>query len=215
MRNTTIKRLFGAAFLGLALVSTSEASILFTSGDVFERNTPPSSVLIGEFEHNNRARIFFETTQKLTSRQMVDIMFDGVYSDNTDFPQGFIPRNTNVSSYYLMSDPLDNGPKNYSGSVTFTTAILGIIVNGNRLNNTQYLAAPGTAYPTEGRSAELNGNSDVIAYFSGANTVFIDWRTSGSQDAIRILTAVPEPGTTALLGLGFAGIAALRLRRRR
>lgn len=205
---------FAPAVLAFASFGPSaSAAILGVSGDVREV-TAPASVVEGNFEHDRRARIFFESTRVLGSRQNVDIATWGFYQNDDTFPQGFIPANTRVESYYLMADPVDNGPKNYTGSVTFDARILGIIVRSNRLDNTQYLGAPGTAYQSGGRQMDF-GQGDFLLLAPDMRTLVIDWTTNGGQDSIRILTATPEPGSMALLAIGFTAFGFIARRKAR
>lgn len=190
-----------------SFATEASAAILGTFGDVREVDAP-SSVLPGDFTNNRRARIFFESVQTLESRQAVDINTPGLYTSADTFPQGFVKKGVQVASYYLMSDP-GSGSHNYVGGVVFDQEILGIIVKSARLNNTQYLAAPGTLYPSTGRA--LDFPSDTLI-FNDLHTLVIDWRTSSAQDSIRILVATPEPGTMILMG---AALMVLPLVRRR
>ena len=49
---------------------------------------------------------------------------------------------------------------------------------------------------------------------SGSHALSFQWRSADSGDQIRVLTAVPEPSTYAMLAMGLAAIGLL-LRSRR
>jgi opacity protein-like surface antigen len=55
--------------------------------------------------------------------------------------------------------------------------------------------------------------SDTLSYTLGGNTLRLDWQVQATGDLVRVLTAVPEPGSLALLALGLLAMG-LKLGRR-
>jgi hypothetical protein len=117
---------------------------------------------------------------------------------------------TAVNSHMVFFDPVNSPATTLIGSVTFDSDILAIITSSGVLrasdallgnSNVNYLSAGN--YGLEGADA---------ASFAG-NQLFLDLRATTPGDHIRVLTAsaVPEPGTWAMMLLGFFGLgAALR-----
>lgn len=84
-----------------------------------------------------------------------------------------------------------------------SSASFGIDVDGDgRLNDYANRAAMGLEA------------TDILTYTLGGNTLRLDWRVQAAGDTMRVLTAVPEPGSLALLALGLLAIG-LKLRQRR
>jgi len=54
---------------------------------------------------------------------------------------------------------------------------------------------------------------DVLLWSGNSNTVYIDWTVLDPGDHIRVITAVPEPGTQAMLAAGLLATGWLSRRR--
>jgi hypothetical protein len=137
-----------------------------------------------------------------------------------------IASGTTVNSHLIILDPTDNninnggGGNNVSGTVSFNGVILGyIFAQGGNANArgganfiaTNYLGAPGTTYGA--LHSTLEGGIDAVS-FSGNTLTYSMQSGRDVGDYLRVITAVPEPGTWAMLLVGF-GMIGLSARRRR
>ena len=114
---------------------------------------------------------------------------------------GTLAAGTGVSSHYVFFDP--RGTLRAIGSVTFSHKILGILRTTGSIDATN-----GTfGLPTVGYvSVAATGleNSDLITSITnGGKTLNYNWNASNPGDHIRVLTAVPEPATWAMMIMGF------------
>jgi hypothetical protein len=185
--------------------------------------SPPASVQTGDYQNNNRIRLFIEQAPiRLPSRVRVDITTPGLYDDESELDtDSFIRKTTLVSSYLLHADPVNPGQDGrvYQGRVTFDFPILGVIVRRAHLRNTDdILGALGTLYPdpdpdiAPGTGLELDPNQDWVELID-QYTLRVHYRVHGQIDEVRVLEAVPEPVTALLLGAGLIALGAA-LRRR-
>ena len=125
---------------------------------------------------------------------------------------GTLAAGTGVASHYVFFDP--RGILRAVGSVTFSHKILGILRTTSSINATNSaFGIPGTQYVSV--SATGLETSDLITSISnGGKTLNYNWNASNPGDHIRVLTAVPEPATWAMMIMGFGLIGgALRSRK--
>lgn len=122
-----------------------------------------------------------------------------------------------LQAWSLFFDP--TRAVNLSGTITFDHAIAQVITTraGLRSSNATYgIDVDGDARLND--YANLAGmgleRTDSLSWISGAQTLSLQWRSNDGGDQIRVLTAVPEPATYALLALGL-GAMGLLLRSRR
>jgi hypothetical protein len=106
----------------------------------------------------------------------------------------------------------------FSGSITFDTDVLVVWTAQSSLQDTAAYGKAGVTYDYSNRFIgleQLDFNSSSLA---GPTLQIGGWRASNPGDYVRVfaVTAVPEPGTYAMLlaGLGVVGFVALRSRRR-
>jgi hypothetical protein len=180
----------------------------------------PPSVQLGALQSQTAAYLFQESTVTLGAALSVDIATPGLYNIGSPDNVGAIPAGTNVHSYMLHHESVDNKLSTVTVAGSFPNPILGIIVSDAFLDASDPILGnnPGTSYPTglEYRGLEIPYLllSDVV-FWSG-NQVFISVKTTTAAvlDQIRIITAVPEPSTICL-ALAAAPLALLLRKRRR
>jgi len=216
--------------LTLSVPAWGGSTVTSYSGNIGFINTPPSSLVPGAIENNLKALLFMEDSDlSFASAITVDATAPGVYKSKASLTPGSIAAGTLVSGAYIHADPVTSGTT-FTGSVTFNTDILGLIVTTNDLfASDSLLGVPGTNYgsSTTPRGLELSPTQDYFSISANLRTLTFTLKTWGYTDDIRILTAgtfagttgaqspVPEPGTLALIGLGMSLIAVGARRRRR
>lgn len=114
-----------------------------------------------------------------------------------------------VQSWFLMWDPATS--ERVQGSVTFDANILYLHDSKAELQLTDDFKKADVAYNYSRSSVGLEAGDRSNTSFSG-NTLQLRWTASNPGDHVRVMTAVPEPGTYALMAAGLAvlGFAARR-----
>jgi hypothetical protein len=218
--------------LTLSLPAWCGSTVTTYSGDIGFINTAPSSLVPGAVENNLKALLFMEDTDlSFDSAITVNATAPGLYKSKASLTPGSIAAGTLVSDTYIHADPVTSGTK-FTGSVTFDSNILGVIVTTNDLFATDaLLGVTGTNYGNvTPRGLELNPLQDYFSISTDLRTLTFTLTTWGWTDDIRVLTAgassgtsaaqpppasaTPEPGTLALIGLGL-GCVVIGARRRR
>lgn len=236
-----MRKISSAIALGLLLVAgTSQGTII--SGEVFDRDDPIKDAFdkggvfellelpfdppfgeeneVGEdtFQSPNLYGFDEEQNVEFTGGIEVDLLA-GESSGGTLTNDGSLE----IASHYIFFDPVDARIK---GEVTFDSDILALIWTKENLDGSDFLANTGVNYLSPNlRGFEPGFDSAVI---TGPRTVGVNFQASSPGDYFRVLTAfspgaeedpedegptaVPEPGTLGLLGLGFVGIIAARRR---
>lgn len=216
--------------LTLSLPGWSGSTVSSYSGDIGFIDHPPSSLVPGAVENNLRSFLFIEDDNLVFSSAITyNANAAGLYRSQSSLTPGSIAAGTPVSNTCIHADPVTPGTV-FSGAVTFTSDILGVITASNDLfKSDALLGSGGTNYGTSGpRGLELNPAQDYFSISSDLRTLSFNLRTWGFTDDIRVLTAgtvtgttgaqpapsaVPEPGTIVMLGLGL-GTVAIGARRR-
>jgi hypothetical protein len=106
------------------------------------------------------------------------------------------------------------GIVNATGSVTFSSTIVGVIFTPTNLDNSDVpCGSLGTVYPTTYPFRGLNSTPQSAFSINGNTLTFSLWaiQPTSQIDQIRVLTIAPTPGALALVGLG--GLLAARRRR--
>lgn len=181
--------------------ATSTPLPMISDGAFIKVDPVPDGLEVGRDGFNDpHVRGFDEQQNVLLSRRL---FLDGGTS---------IAAGTSVSSHYLVFDPVQ--PMSATGRVEFAGRVLGLGSSRGVLSRTDFLGAPGVAYhnPT---SRGIEAVTDW-ARFSGRSVDF-HFVTNSPGDSLRVFTAasaVPEPGSWAMLLTGF-GLVGHSLRRRR
>lgn len=114
-----------------------------------------------------------------------------------------------VKAWYIFFDPKCKA--RVDAEITFSSVITGLITS------TQGLLSSNPTYgiaSVDYESVKYTGlEKRDFASFSG-NTLTIHWKASDPGDHIRVLTAVPEPQTYALLLAGLGAMTLVARRRR-
>jgi hypothetical protein len=151
----------------------------------------------------------------------VDAVDPGQYDQTADLVNALIAAGTTVNSHYIHFDSPGSQVASVVGSVTFDQDILGVIAtevatdsDPGKLDESDFLGAP-TLYPdglvNRGLEFTSNGDGDRFTISADRRTVEFNLRISSPGDFFRVVTAVPAPGSAALLGLG--GLLTARRRR--
>jgi hypothetical protein len=191
------------------------ADLISTTGQIDVLSSPPASVQRGQLQSNTNIFAFNEQARlTLSTAVSVDITSPGTYTTVASLTPGTISAGTQVSSYFLHSDPVNNNAM-FDGSVTFSTPILGVIVLSGTLSSSDaQLGATGTTYPTNdsGRGLELTAGQDFVTLSSNLRTLTVHFFTHDNVDEVRIITAVPEPSSLVLAaGCGLLALAVARV----
>ena len=191
-----MKRGFGFwAFAGMALAAlatTASATIIGTGGQM-TKIAPPPSVLFDALE-SDTTMFAFDEQQNVTLAQplSVDITTPGTYDDSADLTPGTIPAGTAVSSHFVHADHVGTGVPRVTldGTVTTDKDILGIAILAKALNDSDYLGAPGTLYPTGefGPGFNLDNQDDFVIEQIDKRTVQIHSDVRIHADQVRIIT---------------------------
>jgi hypothetical protein len=194
---------------------------------------PPASTTNDDTTATDATGIVFAEKQKYTllANLTVDVIAPGTYDEPGDIPAGplSIPAGSVINSWYVVFDPTSAGTHILDGTLTFPGGeqILGLIfIQSNMVpSDTTVGLAPGTSYPppdpASGRGFDLGKFAgDIITLHGGSLVVdlhsYIDHPTA-QVDHIRIITAIPEPGSVYLMlggALVFAGLYRRKFGRR-
>lgn len=208
-------QLASLALIGLVLLGSgsANATIIATSGTVALETSPFPPASDGViYAFDEQQSIVFVSTQPL------------------DF--GSIAPGTLVNSHYIQYDTASPTGSVGPGSVTFDGAILGVITSTANLTADLSPDVIGTSdtwfglettlgapYPAGAPGTEafrgLGSPMDSLTVVLGSNTLMInglDIETAGALDGIRVLTAIPEPGSAWLVASGLLGLAVRRPR---
>jgi len=114
-----------------------------------------------------------------------------------------------VQSWLLIWDPERSGQ--VRGTVTFDADILHVLDTKAELQATAAFQKPGVTYNYSRSAVGLENGEARNTSFTDA-TLSLRWTASNPGDHVRVMTAVPEPGTYALMAAGLAvlGFAARR-----
>ena len=116
-----------------------------------------------------------------------------------------------VNSWFLFYDPKKT--LEVRGTVSFDQTILYVFDDRSELRATKSFGDPDVKYDYRRRSIGLEDNDKADTSFAG-NVLSLYWTAGNPGDHIRVMTAVPEAPTYALLALGLVGMCTY-LRRRR
>jgi hypothetical protein len=197
----------------LSLVSIASAGVIGTTGQVTIIAPPPDVTVNGPVESNTTGFFFTERTGlALPSTLTVDFTSTGSHTANPVAPLPTISAGTLVDSYYFVTDPIGsdvNNLRNFDGSFTFSTDILGVIaLDPEFASSNAALGHPGTSYSASGVAYEMGNPRDSFIISADRRTLTFSSSANTAADDLRIITsAVPEPGSAVLIVAGLLGLA--------
>lgn len=204
--------------LALHLTAHCPAAISDFSGDLVVID-PPDAVTLSSLEDDFLAKLFVEQQSVFLHEDMlVDVSVPGVVSTTFDLSPATLVGEV-VNSYLVHADPVRNGSpaRDYIGSITFDEEILGIMVMGGKLDESDlllgsevtryippeyYRGFEGPGFRTQG--AQIN---DSIELMADLRTITFHFMTTSRLDQVRIITsatvketasAIPEPSSLCL-----------------
>jgi hypothetical protein len=116
-----------------------------------------------------------------------------------------------VNSWFVFWDPKHG--KQLKGTVSFDNNILYVHDSKAELQATSAFGKPGMTYDYSRKLVGLE-SADASNTTWAANTLTLKWRASNPGDHIRVMTAVPEPGTYAMFAAGLLALGFMARRRR-
>ncbi|MBK9126351.1 MAG: PEP-CTERM sorting domain-containing protein [Phycisphaerales bacterium] len=179
---------------------------------------PPANIALNQWESDTEIRGFFERQTVLFSDLALDHVNTGLVDHESLVVPGLVSAGTAVQSYLFHADSVAGFDALLSGYVVFDQPILGVLITTASMNGTDdFLGRPGVTYGNSpGRRLELPpGSLDTFEISGDRTRLDFTLKFAAAYDEIRIVTAVPEPGSLALLSLvGFAGLRRRREARR-
>ncbi len=196
------------AFLAIgAHAISASASIIGVSGQV-QQIAAPSDARLNVLTSAEFIRAWDERQRVVLDVALrVGATASGKYDAAADLAPALLAAGTMVSSHYIHFDSPGSDPAAAAGRIFFDTEILGVICVGDTrdahdLGDSDYLSA-GTIYSTGvgNRGLELKPK-EFFEISADRRSVSVSFHISHPGDYIRVITAVPMPGTATLAGAG-------------
>lgn len=116
-----------------------------------------------------------------------------------------------VNSWFVFWDPRSS--LQLKGTVTFDHNILYVHDSKAELQATSAFGKPGVTYNYSNKLVGLERADAYNTSWTG-NTLKLKWTASNPGDHIRVMTAVPEPGTYAMFAAGLLALGFMARRSR-
>ncbi len=191
--------------------SLTQGGTFIKLGVPFTESDPDNTVGNNTFQNPNLYGFDEGQNIDITVDLTVDILADGVGGGGGS---GIVSAGSTVASHYIFFDP--HGQTNQVGTVTFDSAIFGVMTKTGTLADSDFLINTGVTYLNPGQRG-LEGGDDVT--ITGLNTIEVDWRAGSPGDYIRVLTdfspaAVPVSAAVWLFGSGLIGLIGIARRKK-
>lgn len=208
----------GVVVAVIAMLAPLASADIIEVGGAAVLAEPPSNIALNQWESDTEIRGFFERQTVLFSDLALDHVNTGLVDHESLLVPGLVSAGTAVQSYLFHADSVAGFDALLSGYVVFDTPILGVLIQTASMNGTDdFLGRPGVTYGNSpGRRLELPpGSLDTFEISGDRTRLDFTLKFAAAYDELRIITAVPEPGSLALLSLvGFAGLRRRREARR-
>lgn len=169
-----------------------DISALITFTDGIKPIEPPASVRAGALVSGETAVIFYETARRsLTAPLRCDATAPGRFVMGGARSPGQIAAGTTVNCFFIHANT-SGKVAHLTGSVTFPTEILGIIVDAHDLDASDgVLGRPGVSYPTGGKFRGFfdGDHDDEITVSRDRRTLSFTSHTGKWVDQVRVITA--------------------------
>lgn len=191
----TVAGMAAAPASAVIMSGTLTGGTAFTASGVFVKIANPVGMTVG-IDSTNSSNVFgFDERRAVTLSKAYNTQVGGI-----------IAKGTVVNSHYLFFDAPTNAPKTAIGTVTFRTRILGVFTSGGGVASTSLpFGLSGVTY-THPASFALEPSADSVS-FSG-KTLSYNLLNGIAGDNFRVMTAVPEASTWAMLIAGFGMVGA-------
>lgn len=177
----------------------------------FTESNPDNTVGNNTFQDPNLYGFDEGQNVDITVDLAVDILADGLGGGGP----GIVSQGSTVASHYIFFDP--SGNTTQMGSVTFDSAIFGIITSTSNLAASDFLINTGVdCLNPAARGLEAG---DIVT-ISGLNTISVGWFASTPGDYIRVLTdfspaaVVPVPAAVWFFPSGLLGLIGVAKRKK-
>lgn len=208
----------GVVVAVIAMLAPLASADIIEVGGAAVLAEPPANIALNQWESDTEIRGFFERQTVLFSDLALDHVNTGLVDHESLLVPGLVSAGTAVQSYLFHADSVAGFDALLSGYVVFDQPILGVLIHTASMNGTDgFLGRPGVTYGNSpGRRLELPpGSLDTFEISGDRTRLDFTLKFAAAYDEIRIVTAVPEPGSLALLSLvGFAGLRRRREARR-
>jgi hypothetical protein len=189
-----------------AFVACASASVfgdIVSVGGAAVVDEPPANISAGQWQSSQEIRVWFEREAVLASNLNLNHVNTGLVNGTTTLVSGAVDAGTVVQSYMARLDPRQNNGITRTGSITFNSDILGVIVTSGFAATDSILGRGGIIYNTNvNRGLELGENSnESFAISTDRRTLeFTMYVLNQPTDDIRIITAdsIAEAGACCL-----------------
>lgn len=200
--------------LAMVFAANSLAAIIDYSGSI-EQMAEPQNLTLNALESDQYIRVLDESQNfPLGGDLYVNhlVTGGGTFYSEAFLSDGYIPRGTGVNSHLVHFDPTEG--KRLTGSITFSEIIIGVIIsNGDdELEKSDFLGA--SDFSDENARGLGLGLwwHDNFTISDDLKELTVSLYASSVMDEVRVITAVPIPGTVWLLGFGIMGLVGIRRR---
>ncbi len=185
----------------------SGASVIAVGRGVLVLPNGPPAQVPADLQSNDFIEMFTERTAfTLPSSLSVDVtpgstFPSAFYSDDNVDPSA-VPAGTPIDSYFMCSNPIGR-PHSlfpYSGTVSFSTPILGVMILTATLASTSAaVGAPNTNYRISGADGLEEGDTVRLVQ---PTTISMSFNTYAEVDCIRVITAATPSTSSGTTGGG-------------